>query len=87
MFFFLFLFLSSRLFYSLVNDNVLYSEIELNGSVNRNAALNEPKIETKREFFFYLYWKKYIICNMYNFHKYRYKLIWDKSPIQIKIRM
>ena len=84
---FFFLFLSSRLFYSLVNDNVLYSEIELNGSVNRNAALNEPKIETKRELFFYLYWKKYIICNMYNFHKYRYKLIWDKSPIQIKIRM
>lgn len=53
--FFLFLFLSSSLFYSLVNDNVLYSEIELNGSVNRNAALNEPKIETKRELFFYLY--------------------------------
>ena len=55
MFFFLFLFLSSSLFYSLVIDNVLYSEIELNGSVNRNAALNEPKIETKRELFFYLY--------------------------------
>ena len=55
MFFFLFLFLSSRLFYSLVNDNVLYSEIELNGSVNRNAASNEPKIETERELFFYLY--------------------------------